>query len=287
MSKEAQGYRDAMKEKAHRLTREDPKDGKKKKIDASGYEVPSELDAESKTGMRPISKRQFKSGGLVGGAKALKNGGRAQRASGGIAKEMANTNVKEANEERIGEKHVGGMKKGGRAHKMVGGPMVDQRAPMGANGNLPPSELPPQTMFNFSGQKSPILNRGGKVPGNSEITGTRPTGGRMAKADGGRAGKGKMNVNIIIAAPHSPPPAGGPPMGPPPGPPPHPIVPPPGAGGPPGMGPGGLPPGMGAPPGGPPQQPMGRRDGGRTLAKMRYGSGGGEGRLEKMKKYGD
>ena len=348
MSEMSKKARSDAKDKVGRLLRIDPKGGYK--VDASGYSPPSELGADVKVGMRPLSKRQFKSGGLVGGATALKNGGRAhrvkkdgggsadaynqqldaaaQQGSGKLTKEqisqalkntspppsegvsgdwkrggraqrasggklptgpMNNTNMKDLNEERIGEKHVGGMKKGGRAHKMGGGPMVDQRAPMGANGNLPPSELPPSTMFNFSSNKSPILKRGGRAlpPGDTMITGTRPTGGRLAKADGGRAGKGKMNVNIIIASPHSAPPAGGPPMGPPPGAPPHPIVPPPGAGGPPGMGPGGLPPGMGAPPGGMPQQPLGRRDGGRTLAKMRYGSGSGEGRLEKIEKYGD
>src|SRR5574337_327491 len=36
---------------------------------------------------------------------------------------------------------------------------------------------------------------------NPEVSGTRPTGGRLAKASGGRA-KGKTNINIIIAQPH-------------------------------------------------------------------------------------
>lgn len=87
-------------------------------------------------------------------------------------------------------------------------------------------------------------------------------------------GGGKTNVTVVIA-----PQGGGAAQPPPPMPvvPPHPpIMPPPGAGagGPPMLPPGG--------PGGPP--PMMRASGGRI--KMRYGAGGGEGRMEKERKYG-
>ncbi len=76
---------------------------------------------------------------------------------------------------------------------------------------------------------------------------------RVTRAKGGRVGKGKQTVNVIVnAAPAGAPDAGGPPMMPPPGPPP--MMPPPGP--PPGMPPGGPPPGAGAPPPGMPPKPM-------------------------------
>ena len=150
--------------------------------------------------------------------------------------------------------------------------------------------------------------KGGKAKPNYE-GGTRPTGGRLAKAYGGglmgelagakskskgKKGKGKTNITINISTAPKPdammPPK--PPMMPPPGPPMMPPGPPPGA--PPGMmpppgGPMGMPHGM--PHGGPPMPPpgmMGRKAGGRvghrtyrSYKDMDAGSGGGLGRLEK------
>jgi hypothetical protein len=123
---------------------------------------------------------------------------------------------------------------------------------------------------------------------------TRPTGGRMARKHGGSAGKGKMNVNIIIGAGHKdgmgpphqggmpPSPAGNPMAIPPNGLPPS--GPPLGAGGPPPNGPP-MPPPPSA--GGPPPM-MGRKTGGRVAmyAPKQHGAGGGLGRLQKLKAYG-
>ena len=152
------------------------------------------------------------------------------------------------------------------------------------------------------------LKRGGKA--GNYTGGTRPTGGRVAKAGGGLLNamnddapkskkSGKTNINIIIN-PHkmdNQPPAPGAPMPPPPRPMPPPPPPMPPMGAPPGMPPGGMPPGM-PPVGGPPpgMPPMPRKSGGKvghrsysSYKDMDAGSGGGLGRLEKIeiakKKY--
>jgi hypothetical protein len=97
-------------------------------VDASGWEVYDPLNADVKTGLRPISRRAYKKGGKVDAKPEGKMcGGRAdrkKRQSGGkaiTANSLVNRNVKEANQERDGIKHVGGMKKGGRAKKEGGG----------------------------------------------------------------------------------------------------------------------------------------------------------------------
>jgi hypothetical protein len=120
-------------------------------------------------------------------------------------------------------------------------------------------------------------------------------GDRIARATGGKAGKGgKTNIHINIA------PSGGAGAMPPPAMSPRSIpVPPPqsGAGGPPmgGMPMGGMPMGgmpmpipvpMGGGAGGPPPPPMGRKYGGRTSYPITTGSGGGNARIEKIDSYG-
>ncbi len=126
--------------------------------------------------------------------------------------------------------------------------------------------------------------------------GTRPTGGRIARAGGGattlkdmpipkvegykrggKTSKGKTNINIIIGGGHRDQPSAPPPppqmpirppgmMMPPPG------MPPPGAGAP-----------MPMPPPTPPMAGMGRKSGGRARSykDMEYGAGSGLGREQK------
>lgn len=121
-----------------------------------------------------------------------------------------------------------------------------------------------------------------KSAGGALDGGTRPKGGRIARATGGRSKKGGQTVNIIIAPPKPamalPPPGAMPPPRGPQGIP----APPPGAMGPP---PGGMPPpGAGAPsPMGAP--PMMRKFGGRAYP-IKDGAGGAKGRLEKIRAYG-
>ena len=118
MSELAKKARSAMRDKISRLMRTDPK----AKVDGSSFVPPEPLDADVKTGLRPVSRRQFKKGGKVvmmdgkpvkfrAYRKARKNGGSTPATPDNII----NRDVKEANEKREGKKHVGGMKKGGKA----------------------------------------------------------------------------------------------------------------------------------------------------------------------------
>lgn len=126
MYDQAKSARTAMKAKARRLAGE-----KTGKVDASDYTIPNDMKADVKTGMRPVSKRAYKRGGKVGmeakGEKAVTRADRTPRKDGGrlvardIAEAKVNRNVKDANELREGQKHIGGLKRGGRAGKAMGG----------------------------------------------------------------------------------------------------------------------------------------------------------------------
>lgn len=283
MSTMSQSAREAAKSKVERLTRSDPL----KSVDASGYRPEGAMDADVQTGPRPISRRQFRRGGQVEGAKAIARADRKPRATGGrtlTADSYINRDVKEANKERDGIKHIGGMKRGGRAGKLGGGPLMQ------SSGS--PS-MPPTTVGRKEGGKVHAMGcecakcgggRVGRKEGGATINGgTRPVAGRMARKGGGRT-KGKTNVNIIITQP-----GGAGPSMPPPG-----AMPPP-VGGPVGLHQGAPPPApMGPPAGGPPPM-MARKSGGRTMEHkavkpgaypIESGGGGGLGRLEKAKAYG-
>ena len=115
----AKKAREAMKGKAKRLSGE-----KDSKVDSSNWSPSEPLDADVKTGMRPISKRAYKKGGKVEGEKMEAHAGRKPRKSGGraiTADSLINRNQKDANEEREGKKHIGALKKGGRVGKDDGG----------------------------------------------------------------------------------------------------------------------------------------------------------------------
>lgn len=136
MYEKAKSAREAMKAKAKRLA-----SGPAGKVDASSYTTPDDMHADVKTGMRPVSRRAFKSGGKVTGEESAKRADRAPRKSDdkAEAKDIAiakvNRDVKAANAERDGVKHVGGMKSGGRAKKQQGGPAPEAGEPRPAPKN--------------------------------------------------------------------------------------------------------------------------------------------------------
>jgi hypothetical protein len=123
MSELAKSSRKAMQAKAKRLASADPH----QKVDSSTWSPAEPLDTEAKTGARPLVKRLYKSGGAVKGMAAKKRGDRMARKSGGRTNEsedrskryltpdnLINRDVRMANDEREGKKHVGAFKKGGR-----------------------------------------------------------------------------------------------------------------------------------------------------------------------------
>jgi len=120
MSTLSEQARAASKSKAERMVRADPR----ARVDASGYVPDGAMDADVQTGERPISRRAFRTGGKVAGEAAEMRADRKPRATGGralTADSYVNRDVKAANQERDGIKHVGGFKKGGRIGKTMGG----------------------------------------------------------------------------------------------------------------------------------------------------------------------
>ncbi len=90
------------------------------KVDASTWTPSEPLDADAKTGARPISRRAFKAGGTVDGDDAKTNLSRAGRRPS-TPDSVQNRDLKEANEDREGKKHIGGFKKGGMVNSSAAG----------------------------------------------------------------------------------------------------------------------------------------------------------------------
>lgn len=113
----AKSAREKMKAKARSLAAA-PSLDKGQDTTSATWSPAEPLNADAKTGMRPISKRAYKKGGKVASGKAAVRADRKPRKAGGrvesdIGVGMANKNMKEANKSRDGVKHVGGFKKGG------------------------------------------------------------------------------------------------------------------------------------------------------------------------------
>lgn len=202
MYAEAARYRADRKAKAERMAGGDPH----AKTDSSNWTEAGPLDADVQTGERPVSPRQFKRGGKVEGDLAQMRADRAPRSSGGWAKEYINRDVKAANEDRAGTKHVGGfagggnvgdtvptsrlaftggesklakaagLKKGGRAAKAFGGALGILPELLGGDKDKTPALIIP------AGRKT-----GGKV--DASVSGTKIVGGRTPRATGGEVPK--------------------------------------------------------------------------------------------------
>jgi hypothetical protein len=104
-----------MRAKARRLTG----GGNSGKVDASDYVQSTNMNANKKTGMRPVSPRAYKLGGKVQGDRGPRRADKTSR--GNVADEISTRDTKKANRDKFGSPHVGGMKKGGRAGKEGGG----------------------------------------------------------------------------------------------------------------------------------------------------------------------
>lgn len=127
MNAMAKKGRDALKAKARKMAM-----GDDQKVDSSDWTPPPAMNASAKTGMRPISRRAYKTGGKVMGEDCdVRMDRKPRKAVGKAVEEKAeakewtkakiNRDVKAANEERDGVKHIGGLKNGGRAKREGGG----------------------------------------------------------------------------------------------------------------------------------------------------------------------
>ena len=218
MYQTAKKAREAMKSKAKRLASDRPL----QKVDSSTFTPPEMLKADVKTGLRPVSRRAYKSGGKVDGSCGPMRADRKQRKSGGKTEAVAyanakvNRNVKDANEDREGEKHVGGLKRGGVAYARGGMPIKGHsyhtksdeqlryiikdagEAARAMRGHSPKSEAKYLDQVNDASTVLNYRKQGGKQveQGESDKDDSFKRGGRAKKYDGGPLG----GANRMMAA---------------------------------------------------------------------------------------
>jgi len=203
MSEMAKKARAAMKDKAKRLGTTDPH----QKVDASSWTPPEPLDTEVKTGLRPISRRAYKKGGKVEGQAAKMHAGRKPRKNGGEATAYANAkinrNVKDANELREGKKHIGGLKKGGRACKEEGGGLYEGDTRVvspTATRAQPESKLPKNPPMPPARPKDLPRDEGMSAEEAKKFMESRKSGGRAKRAIGGAFGEYLSPALMLINA---------------------------------------------------------------------------------------
>jgi hypothetical protein len=195
MSDLAKKARAALKSKAERLGKTTTQ-----KVDSSTWTPAEPLNADVKTGLRPISRRAYKKGGKVTGEACATRADRMPRKNGGKAEDRAeakaianakiNRNVKAANEEREGIKHIGGMKKGGRAKYQTQGRVPAAEAEAAASG-MTREQIADRAAK--AAAMGAAANRGPTAAEQAAMrrimeqsaTANRKSGGRTKKADGG------------------------------------------------------------------------------------------------------
>ncbi len=163
MSSTSESARAAAKSKVERLMKSDPH----ARVDASGYSPDGPMDAGVQTGPRPISRRQFRRGGSVEGSKGVLRADRKPRASGGRTSVDGGLINEDIKQERGGNSHIGGMKRGGRAGKLGGGPLMQ---------NTGSPSMPPTTIG-------------------------RKEGGRTGKTTGGELSRPPTTAESVRSAP--------------------------------------------------------------------------------------
>lgn len=186
---------------------------------------PQGENASDKTGMRPVSKRQFKKGGkvvgkAVGSASAARADRPKRKAGGRIAESFVNKDVKAANKDRDGGKdHVGGLKRGGKVAPKKAAPakkVMSKAAPASepakavAKSPMPkmprisePAVIPAKAKAQAEAMKAKASAKptdmstettvaGDETPEEEEIesSGMLKRGGRAKRAAGGREGAG-------------------------------------------------------------------------------------------------
>lgn len=194
MSETSVKARAAMKAKAERLgSSGDPHE----RVDASSWTPPAPMNTEAPTGPRPVSKRRnYKRGGHVEGVTSMKRADRKARKGGGkaLVNDLVNYDVKEANEERPGIKHEGGMKRGGRARRNMGGGL-------GVMGGLIPLAI--EALDNRTSGAAPYApgTPGQPAPGRKDGgRAHRDMGGPLAGAlSQGIGGQGRLSFNYPAA----------------------------------------------------------------------------------------
>lgn len=294
----AHSVKDFTKEKLH-------------KMEASGgvpHNLDRDRDAESDnygmTAAGVSSSARFKRGGMAHGEAKKPHMGRAHRATGGRTGPERDMNKSSTDVTHIPD-NVKLRARGGRAHddeaedRALVKKMVKSDARTGENrgGRTHNAEHRHHRSTGGSATAKDEYTQAGRTMGNEAASGkdqftggdyvpSHSKGGRAHRAHGGRSGKGKTVVNVIVAGgkgqqPQGPMPMAPPPMPPPmpPAPPPHPPMMPPPGGMPPGM-----PPGAGGPPMPPPGMPMRARGG--KIPGPKDGGNGGLGRLEKAREEG-
>lgn len=157
-------YAKAAREGAAKKVKSYSKTDPMSKVDSSTWTPPEPEGSQKQTGMRPISPRAFKRGGkVVGEAAKMRADRKPRKAKGGEAMppvdRFINRDLKKANEYRDGPKHVGALKRGGKAEpKCMGGRSKKAigGVPYGGAGN---PEMPSSSVNKYS----PARKAGGRI----------------------------------------------------------------------------------------------------------------------------